>query len=105
MNDIYKNIDEYNPNKERKIGYDMVVDMLGKKKLKPIATELFIRSMKIITSLLFFTQSYSEVPKNIRLNSIHHSIMKTPNKRELQQIAIIICQILTLKTLFFVNHS
>ena len=105
MNDIYKNTDEYNPNKKRKIGYDMVVDILDKKKLKPIVTEVFIRSMKIITSLLFFTRSYSEVPKHIRLNSIHHSIMKTANKRELQQIAIITFQILTVKTLFFINHS
>ena len=47
MNDIYKNTDEYNPNKKRKIGYDMVVDILDKKKLKPIVTEVFIRSMKI----------------------------------------------------------
>ena len=39
-------------------------------------------------SLVFFTQSYFKVPKNVRLNTTHFFIMKIPNKRELQQIAI-----------------
>ena len=38
-------------------------------------------------SLVFITQSYFAVPKNIRLNSTHYFVMKIPNKRELQQIA------------------
>ena len=90
MDDIYKNIEEYNPNKKRKIliVFDgMIADMLSNKKLNPIVTELFIRGRKLNISLVFITQSYFAVPKNIRLNSTHYFIMKIPNKQELQQIA------------------
>ena len=65
----------------------MIADMLSNKKLNPIVTELFIRGRKLNISLVFITQSYFAVPKNIRLNSTHYSVMKSPNKRELQQIA------------------
>ena len=90
IGDIYKNIEEYNPNKKRKtsIVFDyMIADMLSNKILNPIITELFIRGRKINISLVFITQSYFAVPKNIRLNSMHYFIMDIPNKRELQQIA------------------
>ena len=90
MDDVYKNIEEYNPNKKRKILIvfdDMIADMLSNKKLNPIVTESFIRGRKLNISLAFITQSYFVVPKNIRLNSTHYFIMKIPNKRELQQIA------------------
>ena len=66
---------------------DMIADMLSNKKLNPIVTELFIRGRKLNISLVFITQSYFAVPKNIRLNSTHYFIMKIPNKRELQQVA------------------
>ena len=66
---------------------DMIADMLSNKKLNPIVTELFIRGRKLNISLVFITQSYFAVPKNIRLNSTHYFVMKIPNKRELQQIA------------------
>ena len=91
MNNTYKNIEEYNPNKKRKIliaFYYMMADMLSNKKLNPIVTELFsIRGRKLNISLDFITQSYFAVPKNVRLNSTHYFVMKIPNKRELQQIA------------------
>ena len=90
MNDIYKNIEEYNPNKKRKILIvfdDMIADMLSNKKLNPIVTELFIRSKKLNISLVFITKSYFVLPKNIRLNPTHYFIMNIPSKRELQQIA------------------
>ena len=61
--------------------------MLSNKKLNPIVTELFIRGRKLNISLVFITQSYFAVPKNIRLNSTHYFVMKIPNKRELQQVA------------------
>ena len=61
--------------------------MLNNKKLNPIVTELFIRGRKLNISLLFITQSYFAVPKDIRLNSTHYFIIKIPNKKELQQIA------------------
>ena len=66
MDDIYKNIEEYNPNKKRKILIvfdDMIADMLSNKKLNPIVTELFIRGRKLNISLVFITQTYLAVPK------------------------------------------
>ena len=86
MDDIYKNIKEYNLNKKRKtliVFDDMIADMLSNKRINPIAIELFIRVRKLNISLVFITQSYFTVPKNVRLNSRHYFIMKIPNKREL----------------------
>ena len=91
MQDVYKNIDEYNVDKERKILIvfdDMIADMINNKKLNSIVTELFIRGRKLNISLVFITQSYFKVPKDVRLNTTHFFIMKIPNKRELQQIAL-----------------
>ena len=65
----------------------MIADMLNNKKLDPIVTELFIRGRKLNISLVFITQSYFAVPKNIRLNSTHYFVMKIPNKEGLQHIA------------------
>ena len=90
MNDIYKNFEEHNLNKKRKILIvfdDMIADMFSIKKLNSIVTELFIADRKLNISFVFITQSYFAVPKNIRLNSTHYFIMKIPNKRKLQQIA------------------
>ena len=84
-----KNIKEYNSNKKRKtlMVFDyMVADMLSNKKLNPIVTELFIRGRELNIPLVFITQPYFAVPKNIRLNSTHYFVMKIPNKKELQQI-------------------
>ena len=91
MDDIYKNIEEYNPNKKRKILIvfdDIVADMLSNKKLDQIVAAIFIRARKFNISLVFITQSYFAVPKNIRLNSTNYFIMKIPNKNELQQIVL-----------------
>ena len=62
--------------------------MINNKKLNPIVTELFIRGRKHNISIVFIIQSYFKVPKDVRLNSTHFFIMKIPNKRELQQIAL-----------------
>ena len=62
--------------------------MINNKKLNSVVTELFIRVRKLNISLVFITQSYFKVPKDVRLNSTHFFIMKIPNKRELQQIAL-----------------
>ena len=89
MNDIYKNIEEYNPNKKQKtlvVFNGMIGNMLSNKKFKPIVTELFIRERKLNISLVFITQLYFAVPKNVRRHSTHYFLMKIPNKRELQQI-------------------
>ena len=66
----------------------MIADMINNNKLNPVVTELFIRGIKLNISIVFITQSYIKVPKDIRLNSKHFVIMKIPNKRELQQTAL-----------------
>ena len=91
MQDVYKIIEDYNLGKERKILIvfdDMIADMINNKKLNPIVTELFITGRKRNISIVFITQSYFKVPKDVRLNSTHFFIMKILNKRELQQIAL-----------------
>ena len=91
MRDVYKNIDEYNLDKENKIlivFHDMIADMIHNKKLDSIVTELFIRERKLNISLVFITQSYFKVPKDVRLNTTHSFVTKILSKRELQQILI-----------------
>ena len=60
--------------------------MINNKKLNPIVIELFIRGRNI--SVVFITQFYFKVSKDVRLNSTYFFIMKIPNKRELQQIVL-----------------
>ena len=89
MGDVYKNIDEYNPDPENKaliVFDDMIADLINIRKLDSIVTKLSIRGRKLNISLVFITQSYFKVPKDVRLNTIHFLIAKIPNKRELQQV-------------------
>ena len=91
MRDVYKNIDEYNIDKERKIlivFVDMIADIIKNKKLNSIVTELFIRGRKLDIFLVFITQSSFKVPKDARLNITNFFISKIQNRRELQQTAI-----------------
>ena len=91
MDDVYENIDHYNPNRKIKILIvfdDMIADIMTNKKLQSIIKELFIRCRKINISPVFITQSYFSVPKDVRLNLTHYFIMKINNKGELQNIAI-----------------
>ena len=62
--------------------------MINNKKLNSTVTELFIRRRKLNISLVFIIQSYFKVPKDVRVNTTHFFIMKIPNKRELQRIAL-----------------
>ena len=62
----------------------MIANMLSNKNLNPTVTELFITGTKLNISLVFITQSYFAVLKNIRLNYTHYFIMKIPNKQEIQ---------------------
>ena len=67
MDDIYKNIEEYNPNKKRKILIvfdDIIADMLSDEELNPIVTEFFIRT-KLKISPALVTKPYFLVPKYI----------------------------------------
>ena len=61
MQDFYKNIEEYNSGKKRKVLLvfdDMIADIIINKKLNPVETELFTRGRKLNISLVFITQSY-----------------------------------------------
>ena len=71
-----------------KVFDDMIAGMINNKKPNSVVTELFIRGRKLNISLVFITQWYFKVPKDVRLNTSHFSIAKIQNKRELQQIAI-----------------
>ena len=83
MHDVYKNIDDYNPDKENKILIvfdDMIADMIHNKKLDSIVTKLFIRGRKLNISLVFITQSSFKAPKNVRLNTAHFLSQKSRMK-------------------------
>ena len=91
IDDIYENIDDYNPNRKRKILTafdDIIADIMTNKICQSIIKKLFIRCRKLNISLVFITQSYFSFPKSIRLNSTHYLIMKISNRQELQNIAI-----------------
>ena len=71
MDDLYKNIDDYNPNRRRKILIvfdDNIADIMTIKKIQAIIKELFIRCRKINISLVIITKSYFSVLKDVRLN-------------------------------------
>ena len=91
MDDIYENIDDYNPNKQGKILIvfgDMIEDIMTNKKLQAIIKDLSIRCTKLNISLVFITQTYFSVPKDVRLNSTYYLIMEINNRTELENIAI-----------------
>ena len=60
MRDVYKNIDEYKPDKENKIliVFDVIADMTHNKKLNSIVTKLFIRGRTLNISLVFITHLF-----------------------------------------------
>ena len=71
MDDVYNNIDDYNPNRKRKIIIvfnDVIADMITNKKFQAIIKELFIRYKKVDISLAFISQFYFSVPKEVILN-------------------------------------
>ena len=89
MQDVYKNIEYYNPGKKRKILIvfdDIIADMINNKKLNPAVTELFIRGGKLNICIVFVTQSYFKVPKDVKLNSTHFFIMKFQIKESFNKL-------------------
>ena len=78
---------------------DMIADIMTNKKFQAMVKELFIRCRKLNISVLFITQSYFYVLKDVRLNTTYYFIMKITNKRELQNIDVIILQMLITKIL------
>ena len=82
MQDVYKNTEEYNSRKKRKVLIvfdDMITDTINKKTKS---------NNNWTISIAFITQSYFKIPKEVRLSTMHFFIVKIPNKRESQQIAI-----------------
>ena len=77
----------------------MIADIMSNKKIQSIIKELFIRCRKLNISIIFITQSYFSVSKDVRLNSTHYLIMKIHSKRELQNIAINHSADIVIKTL------
>ena len=89
MDDVYKNIDESNPDNENKIlivSDDMIADMIHSKKLNSIVTELFIRGRKLNISLVFITQPYFKVPKVVRLSTSHFLLQKSLIKENFNKL-------------------
>ena len=100
MDDVYNNIDDYNPKRKRKVLImfeDMIADIMTNKRFQAIIKELFIRCRKFNISLFFITQSYFSVPKEVRLNSTHYLIMNFAIKENYNKLLLIIQQILTTK--------
>ena len=58
MQDVYKNVEEYNLLKKREVLIvlgDMIADMINNKKLNPVVTELSITDRKLNISVVFIT--------------------------------------------------
>ena len=77
MDDIYENIHDYNLSRKRKILiiFDMIADIMTNTKFQAITKEMFIRCRKLNISLVFITQYYFSVPKDVRLNSMHSNLI------------------------------
>ena len=87
MQDAYKNIEEYNPRKKCEtliVFDDVIADMINNKKLNPVVTELFIRGKRLNISVVFITQSYLKVPKEVRLNKLKIKFQIKENFNKLQ---------------------
>ena len=91
MDDVYNNIDYYNPNRNRKILIvldDMIANMMTNNKIQAIIKAIFIRCLKLNVSLVFITQSYFSVQNEVRLNCTYYLIMNIDNTRKVKNIAI-----------------
>ena len=56
MDDVYEDIDEYNPARKRKVLIlfdDMIAEIMSNKKFQAVVKELFIRCRKLNVSLVF----------------------------------------------------
>ena len=84
MDDVYENINDYNPIRKRKkliVFDDMIADIMTNRRFQAIIKELFIRCRKLNISLTFITQSYFSFLNLVRLNSTHYLIVKINNRR------------------------
>ena len=107
MQNVYKNIEEYNPTRKCNVLIvfdDMIADMISKKKLSSIAAELFVRERKLNTFLTSIIHSYLELPNNVRLNCTHFLLRKFQTNKSFNKSYLIIPQILALTNLWIFTH-
>ena len=93
MHDVYENINDYNSSRKRKtliVFDDMIAEIMKNKKFQAIIEELVIRCRKVNISLVFTSQSYFSVPKDVRLESTHYLIMKLATKENYKISQLII---------------
>ena len=89
MDEIFSIIEDYNKKRKRKFfSDDMISHVMSDKKAQQVLKELFIKYRKLNISLCFLTQSYFNVPRDVRLNCTHYIIFKLNKKRQLQNIVI-----------------
>ena len=89
MQDVYKHIEAHNTDTERKILIvfdDIIADMISNKNLNSIVTDFFIRGRKWNLSLVFITQFYFKVLKDVRLNSTHFLSWKFQTKESFNKL-------------------
>ena len=58
----------------------MISHVMSDKKAQKILKDLFIRCRKLNISLCFLTQSYFNVPKDVRLNCTQYILFKLHKK-------------------------
>ena len=85
--DIYENINDHNPRRKKKliVFYNMIADIIDNRRFQAIIKKFFIRCRKLNISLVFITQFYFSVPKDVRLNSTHYLIMKINNRKKIKK--------------------
>ena len=89
MDDIYKDIDNYNPKRDKKfliVFDDMSADIMTNETFQAIIKELFIRCRKLNVSLVYYSVLFF-CSKRCQTKLTHYLIMKINNKRQLQNIA------------------
>ena len=64
----------------------MIADVINNKKLNPVVTELFIKGRKLNISIVFITQLYFKVPKDVILNSTYFSSRKFQIKESFNKL-------------------
>ena len=84
---FYENINEHNRNKKLKIWSYLIENILDNEKLQPIRAELFVRTRRLNIFLIFITQPFFTLPKNIDSDFTQYFIIEISNKQEFQQIA------------------
>ena len=98
IDDVYKNVNDYKPNRKIKILIvfdDMFADIMTNKKCQAIIKEIFIRCRKLNISILFLKQFSLSVPKYLKLNSTTFLIMRISKKGNCTRLQLIILHILT----------